>query len=114
MRQDKKLSACVTVKVRYPDFSTFTRQRKVPLTANDSILLKAAQEIFAQLYDPRRPLRLLGVRFSDLVAGNEQANLFDNTARESDLLRQLDNIRTRFGAGAVVRGVNVKKKKNGD
>lgn len=114
LRQDKKLSACVTVKVRYPDFSTFTRQRKVPLTANDSILMKAAQEIFAQLYDPRRPLRLLGVRFSDLVAGNEQANLFDNTARESDLLRQLDNIRTRFGAGAVVRGVNVKKKKNGD
>lgn len=114
LRQDKKLTACVAVKVRYPDFSTFTRQNKVPLTASDSILMKAAQEIFGQLYDHRRPLRLLGVRFSDLASGNEQTSLFDDTAREADLLQQLDKIRARFGAGAVVRGVNVKKKKNGD
>lgn len=114
LRRDKKLTACVAVKVRYPDFSTFTRQSKVPLTASDSILMKAAQEIFAQLYDHRRPLRLLGVRFSDLASGNEQTSLFNDTAREADLLQQLDKIRARFGAGAVVRGVNVKKKKNGD
>jgi DNA polymerase-4 len=114
LRQDKKLTACVAVKVRYPDFSTFTRQSKVPLTASDSILMKAAQEIFGQLYDHRRPLRLLGVRFSDLANGNEQTSLFNDTAREADLLQQLDKIRARFGAGAVVRGVNVKKKKNGD
>lgn len=114
LRQDKKLTACVAVKVRYPDFSTFTRQSKVPLTASDSILMKAAQEIFGQLYDHRRPLRLLGVRFSDLATGNEQTSLFNDTAREADLLQQLDKIRARFGAGAVVRGVNVKKKKNGD
>lgn len=114
LRQDKKLTACVAVKVRYPDFSTFTRQSKVPLTASDSILMKAAQEIFGQLYDHRRPLRLLGVRFSDLASGNEQTSLFNDTAREADLLQQLDKIRARFGAGAVVRGVNVKKKKNGD
>ncbi len=112
LRQDKKLTACVAVKVRYPDFSTFTQQRKVPLTANDSILMKAAQEIFGQLYDPHRPLRLLGVRFSDLASGNEQTNLFDNTARETDLLRQLDHIRERFGQAAVVRGVNARKKKS--
>ncbi len=111
LRQDKKLTACVAVKIRYPDFSTFTQQRKVPVTANDSVLMKAAQELFAQLYDHRRPLRLLGVRFSDLITGNEQTNLFDNTARESDLLRQLDHIRERFGQGAVVRGVNARKKK---
>jgi DNA polymerase-4 len=111
LRQDKKLTACVAVKLRYPDFSTYTQQRKVQHTANDSILLKTAQEIFGQLYDHRRPLRLLGVRFSDLVSGNEQTNLFDNTARESDLLRQLDHIRTRFGETAVVRGVNAKKKR---
>lgn len=111
LRQDKKLAACVAVKIRYPDFSTFTQQRKVPLTATDSIFLKTVQDIFGQLYDHRRPLRLLGVRFSDLVSGNEQANLFDNNARESDLLRELDHIRKRFGDGAVVRGVNVKKKR---
>jgi len=112
LRQDKKQTTCVAVKIRYPDFSTFTQQRKIPATANDSALMKTAQEIFAQFYDHRRPLRLLGVRFGDLVSGNEQqTNLFNNNARESDLLRQLDHIRKRFGEGAVVRGVNVRKKR---
>jgi DNA polymerase-4 len=111
LRQDKKLTACVAVKIRYPDFSTFTQQRKIPLTANDSLLLKTAQEIFSKFYDHRRPLRLLGVRFSDLAEGNVQTDLFGNTARETQLLQQLDHIRERFGANAVTRGVNAKKKK---
>ncbi len=110
LRKDQKLTACIAVKVRYPDFTTLMQQRTIPPTANDSVLLRTAREIFDKLYDARRPLRLLGVRFSELRTGSQQANLFEDTERETQLLRQLDQIRQKFGAGAVVRGVNVKKK----
>lgn len=111
LRQDQKLSACVAVKVRYADFSTYTQQRAIPRTASDSILLRTALELFHRLYDPRRPLRLLGVRFSELAAGSEQVSLFDDTSRENQLLRELDQIRKRFGMKAVVRGTNALKGK---
>ena len=111
LRQDQKMTACVAIKVRYADFSTFTRQRKITLTANDSVLMRQAQEIFQQLHDARRPLRLLGVRFGDLCIGNQQTNLFDDMVRETQLLRQLDHIREKFGTKAVVRGVNTEQKK---
>ena len=111
LRQDRKHTACVAVKIRYPDFSTFSKQRKVPLTARDSTLMEAAQELFGELYDHRRPLRLMGVRFSDLSNGQAQAELFAENARETQLLQQLDHIRKKFGESAVVRGVNARKKK---
>ena len=111
LRQDHKLTACVAVKVRYGDFSTFTQQRTITTTANDSVLMRHAQEIFHQLHDARRPLRLLGVRFGDLSVGNQQTNLFDDTVRETQLLRELDHIRERFGTKAIVRGVNTGTKK---
>lgn len=110
LRKDQKLTACVAVKVRYPDFTTLMQQRTIPHTANDSVLIRTAREIFDKLYDARRPLRLLGVRFSELLTGSQQTNLFEDTERETHLLRELDQIRQKFGAGAVMRGVNVKKK----
>ncbi|MEO6036856.1 MAG: DNA polymerase IV [Saprospiraceae bacterium] len=113
LRQDQKLTACVAVKVRYGDFSTFTQQRAIPMTANDSVLMRTAQEIFNQLHDARRPVRLLGVRFGDLCIGNQQTNLFEDMVRETQLLRELDHIRERFGTKAIVRGVNTGSKREG-
>ncbi|MCB0576897.1 MAG: hypothetical protein KDC61_20225, partial [Saprospiraceae bacterium] len=71
-----------------------------PLTARDSTLMEAAQELFGELYDHRRPLRLMGVRFSDLSDGQAQAELFAENARETQLLQQLDHIRKKFGESA--------------
>ncbi len=111
LRQDHKLTANVAIKIRYGDFSTFTQQRKITTTANDSVLLRTAQEIFNQLHQQERPIRLLGVRFGDLAVGNQQTNLFDDTVREIQLLQQLDQIREKFGMKSVVRGVNTVRKK---
>ena len=79
LRHEGKSTACVAVKIRYPDFSTQTRQKTIALTANDSILIETAHELFGQVYDGRRPLRLLGVRFSELNEGSVQTNLFGDT-----------------------------------
>ena len=46
-------------------------------------------------------IRLIGVKFSGLVSGNIQLNVFDDTESEISLLQQLDHIRRRWGKGAI-------------
>ncbi|MCB0519936.1 MAG: DNA polymerase IV [Lewinellaceae bacterium] len=103
LREQQKLTSCITVKIRYTDFNTYTLQRKIPYTANDRALLLHARELFDQLYQRRQLVRLIGVRFSGLVHGHYQINLFEDTVEESALLQQMDKIRRRFGQGAVMR-----------
>ncbi|MBK8920397.1 MAG: DNA polymerase IV [Saprospirales bacterium] len=104
LRALSKLSACVTIKLRYADFNTFTKQAKIPFTAQDGPLTGHALSLFERLYERRQAVRLLGVRFSELVPGSSQISLFDDTEKESRLLAAMDRIRNRFGKNAVRRG----------
>jgi DNA polymerase-4 len=116
LRQEQKLTACVTVKIRYSDFNTYTKQRAIPYTASDRVLLGTAKELFDQLFQRRQLVRLLGVKFSSLVQGSPQLSLFDACEEEMSLLRQLDHIRQRFGDRAVMRAnmVGGEKKEAGE
>ena len=104
LRDLGKLTACVTVKLRYADFNTFTKQAKIPYSAQDGPLESKVLQLFEQLYERRQAIRLLGVRFSELVQGSSQLNLFDNTEKEARLLEAMDKIRNRFGKYAVRKG----------
>jgi DNA polymerase-4 len=79
LRSNNKLAGCITVKIRYSDFQTLTKQVTIPYTAADHILIKTARELFDKLYERRLLIRLIGVRVSHLVPGNYQINLFDDT-----------------------------------
>ena len=103
LRQSGKLTSCVTVKIRYADFNTYTRQRRLAYTANDKTLLNSVKELFEKLYERRQLVRLVGVKFSGLVAGNYQIDLFEDTLSEVRLLQQMDRIRKRCGKNAVMR-----------
>ena len=103
LREKQRLTACLTVKLRYTDFNTFTRQRRIPYTANDRTLIRHALELFERLYERRQLVRLVGVRFSELVHGRPQMSLFDDTAEDERLLAAMDRIRRRFGAKAISR-----------
>jgi DNA polymerase-4 len=103
LRKQHKVCAMVAVKIRYADFNTYTKQRAIAYTASDKILIETAKEIFEQLYQRRVMIRLIGVRFSNLVHGNHQINLFDDTAEEIKLYQAMDNIRNKFGKNAVFR-----------
>ncbi|MCB0704608.1 MAG: DNA polymerase IV [Saprospiraceae bacterium] len=103
LREAQKLTSVITVKIRYADFNTYTHQCKIPYTANDRVLLEKTEELFDKLYQRRQLVRLLGVRFSGLVHGNYQMQLFEDTVEETQLLQQLDHIRRKFGKNALGR-----------
>lgn len=101
LRQAHRLCSCITVKIRYADFNTHSRQQKIPYTANERTLIGYARTLFDALYQRRQLIRLVGVRFSGLVGGHYQIDLFEDTEQEMDLMQQLDRIRSRFGKDAV-------------
>lgn len=103
LRQKERLTSVVTVKVRYADFNTYSRQLKIPYTSNDKNLIAHALKLFEELYQKRQLIRLIGIKFSGLVNGYYQINLFDDTEEELKLLREMDQIRKRFGSGAIRR-----------
>lgn len=103
LRESEKLTACITVKIRYADFNTVTRQARIPYTALDRMLSDKALELFDVLYDRRQRLRLVGVRFSHLIHGGYQINLFQDTQKHIRLYQAIDRMKHRFGAGSVMR-----------
>ncbi|HAD97342.1 MAG TPA: DNA polymerase IV [Cryomorphaceae bacterium] len=103
LRQGNKLTACVTVKVRYSDFNTYTLQKRIPYTANDHQLIAYTKELFEKLYHKRLLVRLVGLRFSHLVGGGHQINMFEDNAEMIRLYQAMDHVRNRFGLNAVKR-----------
>jgi DNA polymerase-4 len=103
LRDNNKLTGCITVKLRYSDFQTFTRQAVIPYTCSDHLLLQHVKELFGKLYDRRLLVRLIGVRFSHLVPGNYQINLFEDTQETVKLYQAIDHIKHRFGETKLIR-----------
>jgi DNA polymerase-4 len=115
LRKVEKLCSCVTVKIRYADFNTYTRQKHINYTANENILSQYVCELFDSLYERRQLIRLIGVKYSGLVQGNYQISLFDDTATDISLMQEKDWIRERFGTDKIMRAsyLNAQKKKPG-
>ncbi|MEI7491753.1 MAG: DNA polymerase IV [Bacteroidota bacterium] len=105
LRDQQKLTSCVTVKIRYSNFDTHTLQKHVPYTAFDHILIPLVKDLFDRLYQRRMLIRLIGVRFSGLVAGNPQLNMFEDSSEMISLYQALDKVRNKYGQKIVRRGV---------
>jgi DNA polymerase-4 len=103
MRNKQKLTGCVTIKIRYANFDTHSRQKNIAYTAFDHILLNTVMDLFTQLYNRRMLIRLVGVRFSHLVGGSQQLDLFDDKPEITKLYQTMDQIRRRYGKTAVGR-----------
>jgi DNA polymerase-4 len=107
LRQQEKLTAVVTVKLRYANFETFTRQERVAYTAADHLLIPRVKALFHKLYERRMLVRLIGVRFSGLVHGRYQIDLFDDSEERIQLYQALDHLNRRFGTGTVYRAAGI-------
>ena len=103
LRQEKWLTSTVVVKIRYSNFDTETKQYRIPYTSSDHTLLKYALELFEKVYNRRMRIRLIGVKFTGLVHGCHQMNLFEDTEELISLYQTMDKIKTRFGSDSVGR-----------
>jgi len=103
LRQEKWLTSTVVIKIRYANFDTETKQSRVTYTSADHTLSRMALQLFDKVYTRRMRLRLVGLRFTDLVHGNHQMNLFEDTEEQMSLYQTMDDIKNRFGSDAVGR-----------
>jgi DNA polymerase-4 len=107
LRKKQKLTACITVKIRYSNFDTHTLQKHIPYTSFDHVLISAAKELFDRLYKRRILIRLIGVKLSHLVGGVQQLDLFEDTPEMIRLYLALDKLRNRYGKKSIRRAVGI-------
>lgn len=107
LRKKQKLTACVTLKIRYSNFDTHTLQKQIPYSSFDHVLIDVVKQLFEKLYKRRLLIRLIGVRFSHLVHGAQQLNLFEDTPEMTSLYLAMDKIRLRYGAKYLKRAIGM-------
>ncbi len=107
LRRGNKLTSVVSVKIRYSDYQTHSKQVKISYTSADHILIPKVEMLFKQLYSRRLLIRLIGVKFSGLVGGNYQINLFDDSEEMLNLYNSIDKIKERYGEHSVMRAVTL-------
>lgn len=108
LRQDEKLAGCISVKIRYPNFETTSKQTTIDYTFRDDEFIPVAKDLFHQLYKKGTPVRLLGVRLTDFVNITMQGNLFDDVSRKSNLYKAIDNIKLKYGKNYLAKGRSIK------
>lgn len=110
LREDEKMTGCITVKIRYSDFETTSRQEVIDYTALDDVLIAKVKDLFTKSYQKGRPVRLLGVRFSHMIPITTQMSLFENNIGKLNLYKAVDDIKDRFGPKLVTKAVVAKRK----
>jgi len=111
LRQDEKLAGCIAVKIRYPNFETTSRQTTINYTLRDDELIHAAKDLFHKLYRKGQPVRLLGVRLSELTNHAVQGSLFDDGEKKNNLYKAIDDVKNKFGKTLLQKGRTVRKDK---
>lgn len=110
LRKQNKLTGCITVKLRYANFETFTKQLSIPYTAADHVLIRLSRELFDKLYDRRLLVRLIGVRFTQLIHGNYQIRLFEDSTEMIKLYQAIDGIKNKFGEQYLLRAAGIRSR----
>nr|WP_320119716.1 DNA polymerase IV [uncultured Marinifilum sp.] len=110
LRNSNKLTACVTLKIRYSDFQTYSKQKRIPYTSLDHTLIATVLDLFDKVYERRVLIRLIGVRFSNLVGGTYQIRLFEDSEKLIKLYQKMDYLRNRYGKNAVKRAIGMEVK----
>ena len=108
LRRKELHGGTVKIKLRWPDFTTITRQITLPRpTDQDDVIFAAARRLFEGEWQPGRAVRLVGVGVSGLSEGGwQQLGLWDTASGDSDqrLQETLDKLRLRYGRKVIRKG----------
>lgn len=113
LRQEQKLTGCITLKIRYSNFDTHTQQVKIAYTNSDKAIIQKVMALFTKLYSRRMLIRLIGIKFSNLITGNYQVDIFNDTIEDIHLMQALDNIRRKYGTDCIMKGICMPEGKGG-
>ncbi|MDF2430882.1 MAG: polymerase [Mucilaginibacter sp.] len=107
LRKENKVASCLSIKVRYANFETHTQQEKISLTAAEHILIPGIKNLLKKAWNQHRPIRLIGVRLSNLCSGSYQINLFEDNEERIRLYQAMDKINFKFGEKTVCRAAGM-------
>ncbi|MEM6515721.1 MAG: DNA polymerase IV, partial [Bacteroidota bacterium] len=110
LRRGNKLTACVTFKIRYSDFQTYTQQKRIPYSSMDHNIIPVVLDLYNKMYNRRLLVRLVGAKFSHLVEGGHQIHLFEDDEKQLNLSRAIDKMRERYGDRAVINAAGMEAK----
>ncbi|MGA3094763.1 MAG: DNA polymerase IV [Dehalococcoidales bacterium] len=111
LRQSGKLARCVTIKLRYADFATITRNHTLPqATVADGVIFEAGLKLLhTAMLKEKRAVRLIGIGVTGFTEAGQQLSLLDNsTLRLAKLDKAVDRIREKYGFGAIQTGRTMK------
>ena len=105
LREDDLSARTIAIKIRYGDFTTFTRQTTLPQPTDlDQTIFETAWSLFEANWK-RRAIRLLGVAARQMIPAAKQLDLFGpRNDRLDKLTHTVDEIRHKYGASSLKRG----------
>ena len=107
LREQGKQAKCVSMKLRYADFTTITRSKSVKqaIDADQTIFSVGSELLQRALIADRQAVRLIGIGLSNLTEPEKQLAMFDNSVHRLDNLNQaIDRIRLKYGFIAIQTG----------
>lgn len=108
LRKQNRLTGCIVLKLRYTDGDAHTIQRSISYCNSDHVLIGVARELFKRLFTRRMLVRMVGIRFMNLIPGIYQIDLFEDSQEGIRLYKAIDSVKKRFGEGLVGRASAVK------
>lgn len=113
LRRDNLSGSVITLKLRYSDFTTLTRQKalKQPVNTDDAIF-DTVKSLLEENLMPGRPVRLLGVGVSNLQEPAVQLSLFDTSQeKKPNLYHAIDDLKDKYGRDIIQRASSLKPRK---
>jgi DNA polymerase-4 len=112
LRKKHLKGSSVKLKLRWPDFTTITRQTSLQKpTSDDKEIYLTVKELFTSSWKKGRPVRLLGVGVTNFHHPIKQLSLWETPKKKDDqLLTALDALKDKYGKTAIIRGSELKKR----
>ena len=106
LRKSDLAGKTVKLKIRWPDFTTLTRQTTLPaVTDNEDEIYKTAVKLMNDVRKPNQPVRLLGVGVSGIGAPIRQLSLWDVGSEKSRKLQEVvDQLQEKYGKNVIRKG----------